>query len=251
MTYNFDSLKVKNEIVKWIQSYFLKNGPNSKAIVAISGGADSSVVAALCVEALGPENVYGFILPDGSQHDIQVAKDLCSHLKIYSKEINIEPFTTKMKSEIMNSLPINLNEKINESRVEINTPARIRASLIYSISDAIGGRVANTSNFSEDFIGYNTKYGDTVGDFSPLMNLTKTEVIQIGAALELPSLFYLKTPEDGLTGKTDEEKLGFSYKTLDDYILYGKLPDSKTKDKIDDMHSYASHKILPPVVFNY
>jgi NAD+ synthase len=129
----------------------------------------------------------------------------------------------------------------------INTPARIRMTTLYAISACVGGRVANTCNLSEDYVGYATKFGDGAGDFSPLAELTVSQVIAIGEELGLPDELIHKTPIDGLCGKTDEENLGFTYATLDEYIE-GVNPlenQPELKEKIDKMHSYNLHKLNP------
>ena len=202
----------RDHIVKWIQDYFMQNGPNAKAVVGISGGKDSSIVAALCVEALGKDRVIGVKMPQGKQYDIDYSNVLIEHLGIKSYEVNIDQAVDSLLGAIVGS-GIGLTEAMR-----VNTPARVRMSVLYGIAAAVGGRVANTCNKSEDYVGYSTKFGDAAGDFSPLANYTVREVLDIGEALDLPAGLLEKTPEDGLSGKTDEDNLGFSYDTLDDFI---------------------------------
>lgn len=242
----FDAKQVKNELIQWIRDYFKTNGSeNTKAVIGISGGKDSSIVAALCVEALGKERVLGVLMPDGEQADIDISYALCKHLGISYKVINIGKATFDVLAELTSNglelTPVTLN----------NTPARIRMTVLYAVSGSIGGRVSNNSNLSEDWVGYATKYGDAVGDFSPLSNLTVTEVKAIGRELNLPSIFIDKVPIDGLCGKTDEDNLGFSYDTLDKYIRDGVEPDAETKAKIDKLHRMNLHKLNPIPAFKY
>lgn len=226
----------------------VKSG-GTKAVIGISGGKDSSVVAALCVEALGKENVIGVLMPDGVQKDILDAKDLCSFLDISQIVVNIE----EMISCFLNSIK-DIDEGIIPTiskQTKLNLPPRVRMTLLYAISQSIDkSRVINTSNISEDWVGYATIYGDTAGAFSPLGMLTSDEVIQIGDFMGLPSRFLLKKPSDGLTGKTDEEVFGFSYKVLNQYIREGICDNYEVKQKIDSMHKYSRHKFLPIPIFS-
>lgn len=236
--YQFNALETKNKCVEWIKDFFQKNGPECNAVVGISGGKDSSVVAALCVEALGKERVIGVLMPCGVQADIDMAQLLVSHLGIKSYTINIESAVKGITNELETGLDM---EVTHQSR--INLPPRIRMSTLYAVSQCVNGRVANTCNLSEDWVGYSTRYGDSVGDFSPLSRLTVTEVKEIGRLLGLPEVLVEKVPIDGLCGKTDEENLGFKYATLDKYIREGICEDAELKNKIDSMHKRNLFKL--------
>ncbi len=232
----FDAVKVKNDCVQWIRDFFEENGKGCNAVVGISGGKDSSIVAALCVEALGKDRVIGVLMPQGEQHDIDKAYMLVNHLGIKHYVVNIKDTV----DAIFNSFPDNL-EITDMSR--INLPPRIRMSTLYAVSQSCNGRVANTCNLSEDWVGYSTRYGDSVGDFSPLSNLTVTEVKQIGYELGLPRELVDKVPIDGLCGKTDEENLGFTYAELDIYIRTGYIEDKAKKELIDRKHKANLFKL--------
>lgn len=232
----FDAVKVKDKCVLWIRDFFEKNGKGCNAVVGISGGKDSSVVAALCVEALGRERVIGVLMPQGVQPDIEAAYLLVNHLGIKHYVVNIKNAVDDVLKSI-SALP----EISRQTRV--NLPARIRMATLYAVSQSINGRVANTCNLSEDYVGYATRYGDGAGDFSPLCNLTVTEVKEIGRVLGLPEILITKTPIDGLSGKSDEENLGFTYDVLDRYILTGEISDLEIKEKIDRLHMLNRFKI--------
>ena len=242
---SFDALKVKNDIVKWIQDWFEINGKGCKGVLGISGGKDSSVVAALLVEALGKENVVGVLMPNGEQFDIDVSEALVKHLGIKSYVVNIKEAYDGVISEL------------NKSGIELtpqavtNLPPRLRMTTVYAVSQCVNGRVANTCNLSEDWVGYSTRYGDSAGDFSPLAKLTVQEVKEIGRALGLPDMFVDKVPIDGLCGKTDEDNLGFTYATLDKYIREGVCEDEEIKAKIDRMHRINQFKLELMPVFPY
>ena len=223
----FNAEKVKNDCVQWIRDFFEKNGKDCNAVVGISGGKDSSIVAALCVEALGKDRVIGVLMPGGEQHDIDMAKLLVDTLGIKHYIINIKDAV----DGIVNSIPFELSE---QSRT--NLPPRIRMSTLYAVSQSHNGRVANTCNLSEDWVGYSTRYGDSVGDFSPCSNITVNEMKQIGRLLGLPDVLVDKVPIDGLCGKTDEDNLGFTYAELDRYIREGVIEDEAKKERIDRMH---------------
>ncbi len=232
--YTFHAEKTKNECVQWIRDFFDKNGPGCNAVIGISGGKDSSIVAALCVEALGRDRVIGVLMPNGEQADIDMAKLLVSHLGIRHFIVNIK----NAVDGLTDSVPFELSE---QSRV--NLPPRIRMATLYAVSQSHNGRVANTCNLSEDWVGYSTRYGDNAGDFSPCSHLTVQEMKQIGRLLGLPSVLVDKVPIDGLCGKTDEENLGFTYAELDRYIREGVIDDPEKKAKIDRMHVRNAFKL--------
>ncbi|MGN0308629.1 MAG: NAD(+) synthase [Lachnospiraceae bacterium] len=225
----FDALKVKNECVSWIRDFFEQNGSDCNAVIGISGGKDSSVTASLCVEALGKDRVIGVLMPQGEQFDIDMSYLLVKHLGIKYYVINIKDAV----EGVINSFPKEL-ELSEQSR--INLPPRIRMSTLYAVSQCVNGRVANTCNLSEDWVGYATRYGDGAGDFSPLSHLTVTEIKEIGHLLGLPAQLVEKTPIDGLCGKTDEDNLGFTYAELDVYIRTGRMEDTIKKELIDKKH---------------
>lgn len=249
---NFDAVKVKNDIVEWIRNWFEENGPGCNAVIGISGGKDSSVVAALCVEALGKERVVGVMMPDGYQSDINDAVAVINHLGIYSCRSDIRNVRDAFLDLIIYSTGSIYRENIGFSRqTEINLRPRIRMTLLYAISQSINGRVACTDNFSESYIGYSTRWGDNVGDFCPLANLTSEEVVAIGDALGLPYELTHKTPSDGLCGKTDEDRFGFTYEVLNKYIRTGICEDEGIKAKIDEMHNKNLFKLHPIPKFPY
>ena len=230
----FDARKIKNDWVAWIQAFFEQNGPGCNAVVGISGGKDSSVVAALCVEALGKERVIGVLMPCGVQHDIDMARLLVNHLGIRHYVVNIQEAVEGVKK----AMPFELS---TQSRT--NLPPRIRMSVLYAVAQSHNGRVANTCNLSEDWVGYSTRYGDCAGDFSPCSHLTVQEVKLLGKELGLPEVLVNKVPIDGLCGKTDEENLGFTYAELDRYIRTGEIEDPEKKARIDHLHAVNQFKL--------
>ncbi len=231
---NFNAEKVKNDCVQWIRDFFHENGKDCNAVVGISGGKDSSIVAALCVEALGKDRVIGVLMPCGEQHDIDMAQLLVDTLDIKHFVVNIKDAV----EGITKAIPFEMS---NQSVV--NLPPRIRMATLYAVSQSHNGRVANTCNLSEDWVGYSTRYGDSVGDFSPCSNLTVAEMKQIGRLLGLPDVLVDKVPIDGLCGKTDEENLGFTYAELDLYIREGIEPAPEKKERIDHLHRINRFKL--------
>ncbi|MBR5896319.1 MAG: NAD(+) synthase [Lachnospiraceae bacterium] len=228
--------KAMNGCIEWIREFFEENGKGCNAVLGISGGKDSSVVAALLVEALGKDRVIGVLMPNGEQADIDMAKLLVNHLGIKYYVVNIK----EAYDGIVNAFPENL-EMSNQSK--INLAPRIRMSTVYAVSQSVNGRVANTCNLSEDWVGYSTRYGDSVGDFSPCAHFTVQEVKEIGRILGLPEALIEKAPSDGLCGKTDEDNLGFTYAVLDKYIRTGEIEDEETKKLIDRKHKMNLFKL--------
>ncbi len=230
----FDAVRTKDACVAWIRQFFEENGPGCNAVLGISGGKDSSVVAALCAEALGRERVIGVLMPNGEQADIDMAYRLVEHLGIRHYVVNI----AGAMEGLIPAIPLELTPQ-----ARTNLPPRIRMATVYAVSQCCNGRVANTCNLSEDWVGYSTRYGDAAGDFSPLAHLTVQEVKTIGHALGLPQELVEKAPSDGLCGKTDEDNLGFTYAELDRYIRTGVIEDPAKKARIDHLHRINQFKL--------
>ena len=235
--YNFNAEKTKDECVKWIRDWFDVNGSGCNAVIGISGGKDSTVTAALCVEALGKDRVIGVLMPNGVQADIDDSRAVVDHL-------GIKNFTIDISGAVSSTLK-ELEDKGIEvtDQARINLPPRIRMTTLYAVSQCHNGRVANTCNLSEDWVGYSTRYGDAAGDFSPLAHLTVAEVKAIGKLLNVPAFLVDKAPSDGLCGKTDEDNLGFTYAVLDKYIREGIIEDEDTKALIDKKHKMNLFKL--------
>lgn len=240
-------LRLTKDVIQWIRNQVPEGG---KAIIGISGGKDSTITAALCVEALGKENVIGVMMPNGVQKDIDDSYQVCEYLDIYSLEVNIEDAYEGLRDNIGSALADKFVKNpytsvYGNDMIRTNLPARLRMATLYAVAALYpNSRVVNTSNWSERYIGYCTKGGDTVADFSPLGELTVREVLMIGDDLGLPYDLVHKTPSDGMSGKSDEEKIGFTYDELDNYILYvdDNLSD-ETIAKIEKMHKANEHKL--------
>jgi NAD+ synthase len=232
----FNAAEVTEKIIEWIRDWFEQNGKGCNAVIGISGGKDSTVAAALCVKALGIDRVYGLLMPNGEQQDIFDSYEVHKTLGIQHYYNDIEDPV----EYILQMVKYDLGEASEQSR--INLPPRIRMCYLYAYSQSLNGRVTNTCNLSEDYVGYSTKYGDAAGDFAPLKSLTSDEVIAVGRVLGLPEHLLTKAPSDGLCGKTDEENLGFSYQTLNCYIRLNKIDDLEAKEKIDRLHRINSFK---------
>ncbi len=237
----FNAEKEIENITAWIQQWFEENGPKASAVIGLSGGKDSTIVAALLVRALGKDRVKGVMMPNGVQKDISDSIKAAEFLGIQTFTVNIGPAYDAAIASFKKSF-----EGIAISRdTEINLPPRLRMATLYALAQSLpeGGRVANTCNASEDYVGYSTKYGDAAGDFSPCSDITVTEMLEIGDALGVPSELVHKVPSDGLSGMSDEDKLGFTYEALDRYILTGVCEDEALKEKIDRLHRLNLHKL--------
>ena len=241
----FDAVRATEATVKWIREWFEKNGPGCNAIIGISGGKDSSIAAALCCKALGNDRVIGVLMPNGEQSDIDMAQLLVEHLGIEHYVININT----AYNGILEQMEL-AGIEIGKDSV-INLPPRLRMSTLYAVCQSKNGRVVNTCNLSEDWVGYSTRYGDSVGDFSPMSCFTTAEMRAIGRVLGLPSVLIEKVPSDGLSGMTDEDKLGFTYAVLDRYIRTGEIDDPATKERIDSLHKKNLFKLRFMDCFRY
>ena len=244
----------KEALVQWIRDYFSQNGPTCSAVVGISGGKDSTIVAALCKEALGADRVVGVLMPNGVQSDIDDAKAVVAHLGIPHMTVNIGSAYEALTQAIVQGEGYDVVTGRNDlSRdAAINTPPRLRMATLYAVGQNLpnGARVANTCNGSEDYVGYSTKFGDSAGDFSPLARLVVEEVRQIGKLLDIPAYLVDKVPSDGLSGQSDEDKLGFTYAMLDRYIRTGEIEDLATKERIDRLNRINKHKLEMMPSFN-
>ncbi len=246
----FNVEKTTSDIIKWVRDWFEVNGPGCNAVIGISGGKDSSVTAAVCAAALGCERVVGVMMPNGVQPDINYSQMLIEHLGIRSVTVNIKDAYDELSLEVASALGREYGTELSRQTV-INMAPRLRMTALYAVSQSLNGRVANTCNLSEDWVGYSTRWGDSVGDFSPLSNLTVHEVIEVGRYLGLPDYIVDKAPSDGLTGLTDEDNLGFTYETLDRYIRTGVCIPEEKKELIDRKHRANLFKLSMMPAFPY
>ena len=238
----FCARKTKEALIVWIRAWFEKNGRDCNAVIGISGGKDSSVCAALCVQALGKDRVIGVLMPNGIQSDIADSRQLVEYLGIRSVTANIAGAVDAIHTQLRTA------RIAATAQTEINLPPRVRMSVLYAVSQSMNGRVINTCNLSEDWVGYSTRYGDSAGDVSLLGKLTVQEVKALGREMGLPENLVEKTPSDGLCGSSDEQKLGFSYAVLDRYIREGDCEDPVIREKIDELHRANRFKLeLIPV----
>ena len=245
--FDFKVINAEEEIqhiVNEIKKYFVKNGnEKTKAVIGISGGKDSTIAAALLVRALGSERVVGVMMPNGTQSDIHDAQEVCDILDIEAHTININEATEAIYKNI---IPVCMNATgmmAIPPIVSTNTPARIRMTTLYAVAALVGGRVINTGNRSELYIGYTTKYGDLAGDFAIFKDYCVREVLEIGDNLdELPAHLVHKAPGDGMSGKTDEDNTGIPYDVLDAYLLDDVVPEYDILRKIEERHDRNIHK---------
>ena len=247
----FNAEKATKQCISWIRKWFEANGKDCKAIIGVSGGKDSSVAAALCVEALGKDRVIGVLMPNGEQNDIGDSFALVNHLGIRFTVQNIDKIYEEFLRNLEYPIDGNIYRIKQTEQTKINLPPRIRMTTLYAIAQSVNGRVVCTDNLSESYIGYSTRWGDNVGDFCPLLSFTSEEVMAIGDYLGLPCELVHKAPSDGLCGKTDEDRFGFTYEVLNKYIRTGICNDETVKAKIDAMHQNNLFKLQPIASFVY
>ena len=238
-----DYKKLHKDIVNWIRNWFEQNGKDCNAIIGMSGGKDSTICCALLCEAIGKDRVIGLTLPNGTQHDLNVAKGICNYFGIKHYNVDISHAVNTYKRYLgYCGIPIS-------QQTEYNIPPRVRMTTLYAFSQSMNGRVVNTSNMSEDYVGWMTMFGDAAGDFSPLSFLTVKEVKQLGYELGLPKEWVDKTPEDGLTGSSDEKALGVTYAQIDEYITTGEIDDKEAENRIKALIEKSRFKLRPMAAF--
>ena len=242
ITMIFDAEKKAEECIAWINHWFTNQSGGSKGLViGISGGKDSTVVAALCAKAIGKEKVLGILMPNGIQSDIADARQVIKETGICAQVVNIDEAYKGIVGGIRETIAVPLNRE-----AMINIAPRVRMTVLYAVAQAHNYRVCGTSNLSERYIGYSTKWGDSACDFNPLGSLTSDEVVAVGQVLGLSQELTHKTPSDGLCGKSDEDNFGFTYAVLNNYIRTGTCENEDIKEKIDRMHLLAGHKTQMP-----
>ncbi len=242
----FDVKNATDSLIKWLREWFMENGKGCKAVLGISGGKDSTVAAAVCVAALGKENVIGVLMPNGEQADISDSFQVVNDLGIKYYVINIKDMVDAAYAELEAKLDCEISVQ-----TRTNLPPRLRMSTLYAVSQSVNGRVINTCNLSEDWVGYSTRYGDSVGDVSPLSHFTVSEVRAIGSYLGVADNLIYKAPSDGLCGKTDEDNLGFTYAELDKYIRTGSCENEEHKALINRKHKMNLFKLQLMPSFEY
>lgn len=237
----FNAEEQRDHIIDWIKDYFAKEGPDAKAVIGISGGKDSTIAAALLVRALGRDKVVGVLMPNGTQSDITDSKRVCEYLSIPSYEINIGSACNALYRAIDEGY--DFDKQCNQNpMVSTNTPARLRMTTLYAVAALVHGRVCCTGNRSERYVGYTTKFGDSAGDFAPLLDYTVKELLLIGDTLDLPTDLVHKTPSDGMCGASDEDNLGFTYEELDNFLIDKTRPNYDSYKKIVQRHKTSEHK---------
>ncbi len=238
--------KTTNKIIEFIRDYYKKNNLKG-AVIGISGGKDSAVVAGLFSKALGSENVIGIWMPCHSKNeDYQNALLVSKTFGFELKEFDLTNIYESYVTQIKDSNDVSDNELVDAN---INIKPRLRMSTLYYYAAMLSKNgtyiVPGTSNKCELYVGYFTKGGDNVSDISVLGDLTVDEVIEIGEYIGVPDKVIHKVPDDGLSGKTDEEKLGVKYSDIAKVINNEKV-DSDTYEKIKRLHERNKHKFNIP-----
>lgn len=237
--YNFNAAQQTENLIKWIKDWFDENGKGCNAVLGISGGKDSTIAAALCAKALGADRVIGVMLPDGEQSDINDSIEVCRLLGIRNYTINIRS-ALEASFKQLQDCGIEITKQCRQ-----NIAPREHTKMIRAVCQCNNGRMINTCNYSEDYVGYFTIGGDGDGDVAPLGYLTKSEVCAIGHYLGLPSKYVDKTPSDGLCGKTDEDSFGFTYEQLDTFIRNETCGDKEIDELIKQKHLANEFKLNP------
>lgn len=237
-----------NNLISWIKNYFKTNSFAKGVVIGMSGGRDSLVCAKLCCEALGANNVLGVIIPNGQMAEILDAIHACRFLGIKYTVVNINYSYNNLVDEINKSLSDAGNFILSEKSLQHMEP-RIRMTTLYAISATVDYLVANTLNLTKKLIGHATKWGDNVGDFAPLLNLTKTEIIQIGEHYMLPGFLMHHKNSSDLTENTDTYDIEINYLEMDQFIRYGKSFNRDLIKRVLHYYTRNKHKHLETATF--
>ncbi len=250
----FQAETIRDNLVEMIRSFTARCGIN-RVVLGISGGKDSSVAAALCARALGPDHVWGIMLPDKVQPDLADSERICASLGIHARIVNIGAIHSALTEAIREGAGEDLYPDgkglptLFESNV--NVPPRLRMTVLRNIAQSLGAFLCGTGNLSESTVGYCTKDGDTSCDFNPLGRLTSREVVAVGLTMpELPAELVNKAPSDGLSGKTDEERLGVTYLQIHNWIRLGSSGDAEADAVIERKWRASAHKRRMPTVLD-
>lgn len=250
--YCFDPNAARERLVKKIREFVQATGAG-RVVLGISGGKDSTVASALCARALGAENVYGIMMPDGVQKDISDSMRVCESVGFNRRIVNIN----EMHTALLKAVEAGSNGAIEDFAVpfseesNVNVGPRLRMTTLRYVAQAIGALLCGTGNLSEATVGYCTKDGDTSCDFNPLGSLTSVEVVEMGLTMpELPRELVQKTPDDGLSGVPDEVKLGITYRQIHDFLRHGTCGDPAMDEKIARREKANMHKRRMPTILD-
>ena len=249
----FDATAARDGLIEALRALAAKQGFKN-VVIGISGGKDSTTAAALCARALGREHVYGIMLPDSVQPDLDDSRAVCQALGINARVIDIGPIHQALKAATDQLGPKAGPGEfgIAYSRAaDVNVGPRLRMTVLRYAAQALDARLVGTGNLSEATVGYCTKDGDTSCDFSLLGALTSVEVVAVGLTMpELPETLVRKTPSDGLTGRSDEENLGLRYSDIHAYIRNGSCGDPAVDERIRAREKANMHKRRMPLILD-
>ena len=244
----FNAKEEKDKIVKFIRAYYDRYDLGG-VVIGISGGKDSGVVAGLFAEAIGPDRIIGVTLPchskETDKNDAQLVADYYG-FKMINYDLTKVFDAFKEQVDLLGDYT---EEELKNS--DINLKPRLRMAAVYytaALYTALTGKtyiVAGTGNKCEEYVGYFTKGGDSVSDIKVLADLTVDEVIKIGEVLNVPKEVLYKAPSDGLSGMTDEEKIGVKYKDIAKY-MNGEPVEEDVAQKIKKLHNGCRHKFNIP-----
>lgn len=240
--------KEAENAINWIRDYVEKSGAKG-VVVGNSGGKDSATVIAMATIALGNEKVVTVAMPCNSiSADLEDAKLVAKTFEVPFLEIDLSKSYMEMETSIDNALEV-INKELNRE-AKINMKPRFRMTTLYAVAQSLGYLVIGTGNLCEAMVGYTTKWGDSAYDFNPIANFTVPEVLAIGEHLGVPDKIIKKAPNDGLGGQTDEEKMGVTYKQIEEYIETGKT-DLEAMPIIERLNKASMHKrkTVPTYIF--
>ncbi len=233
------------KIVNWLREKVTEAHAEG-LVIGLSGGVDSAVAAAISKLAY-PDNTLVINIPINSNpRDNEDAKLVAQAIELAYHELDLTKEHQILREKLLTKINLAAHQQIKQRLVDANLRARLRMSVLYAAANALNYLVIGTDNKSEYYTGYFTKFGDGACDVLPLVDFTKSEIIELASLLNIPDQIINKPPSAGLwAGQTDEVEMGTTYGYIDAYLRGEQIPEKDSKI-IMRLHANSAHKRTIP-----